>query len=78
MDFKDAIQSQHGEIDGETVPDGKPHPFRSLSDRPGQNTGWYLLFLESHGCWGSPHLGGSGVWHAPSLVTSPWSDSDKE
>jgi hypothetical protein len=37
-----------------------------------------LLFPDGHGCWGSLYPNGSGVWHVPSLATSPRSDSDKE
>lgn len=67
MNFKEAMQAQHGELDVELVPDGKPHPFHAKGDRLGQNSGWYVLFHDGHGCWGSPYSNGSGVWHGPGL-----------
>lgn len=78
MDFKEAIQAQHGKLDWEPVPDGNLYPFHAYGDRPIQDSGWYLLFPDGHGCWGSLYPNGSGVWHVPSLATSPRSDSDKE
>lgn len=78
MEFKAAMQAQQGELDGEPVPDGKPHPFHAYGDRPGQDSGWYLLFPDGDGCWGSPHPHGSGVWHASSLGTPPRSVAGKE
>ncbi|MNJ40730.1 hypothetical protein D3C77_356300 [compost metagenome] len=73
MNFKDALQAQHRELDGEPVPDGKPHQFHAFGDQPGQNSGWYLLFPDGDGCWGSPHPHRSGVWHASNLGATPLS-----
>ena len=78
MDFKTAMQAQRGRADGEPVPDGKPHAFHAYGDRPGQTSGWYLLFPGGDGCWGSPYPRGSGVWHALSPTASPLSVAGKE
>ena len=65
VSMRAAIEAQHGAIDAEPVGDGLPHGFNAGGAAPGQRLGWYLLFPNGWGCWGSGLLHGSGVRRAP-------------
>lgn len=66
MRFKDDIQARCGLIDGIPVLDGKPHRFPAYGDKPGLDTGSYVISQDGDGFCAS--------WHP--LSTCVWRDSN--
>tara|TARA_A100001391_G_scaffold195512_1_gene172915 strand:+ start:1367 stop:2257 length:891 start_codon:yes stop_codon:yes gene_type:complete len=74
--FRAAAENALGTIPGAIEADGRIHRFRTERDKPGQHSGWYVMYLDNlpAGAFGDWKTGINHTWCATGLESLPQAD----